>query len=234
MSAFAAQTPGIGFAAATPARARAFAAAHRHTAAVRWLKRLIVLVMVGGTAGLVLSAIYDPFRVLPVAVSMGDVSLSGTRITMDLPKLSGFRNDGRPYQVTAKSASQDIRTPGIVDLSEILADVGMADLSRAHVTARTGRYDSAKELLNLHTDVELKADKGYDLKTENVDVDFHAGSMVADQPVTVIMNNGSINANRMVISDNGKRLLFEGQVRSVLLPAAAAVAEAKKLKGAEP
>jgi lipopolysaccharide export system protein LptC len=234
MTAATAENSSIRLGRGAPGRAGAFAAARRHTAFVRWLKRLIVLVIAGGTAALILSAIFDLFRVLPAAVSVSDVSLSGTRITMELPKLSGFRNDGKPYQVTAKSAAQDIRTPGIVDLSELLADVGMADSSRAHVTARNGRYDSSKELLNLNTDVELKADKGYDLKTENVDIDFHAGSLVADKPVSVLMNNGSINASRMVISDNGKRLMFEGNVRSVLLPAATAAEEAQKLKGTEP
>ena len=234
MTVVTADISGAGFGVAPPSRAPAFAAARRHSARVRWLKRLLAALLVGGTAALVLSAIFDPFRVLPANISVGEVNLSGTRITMDLPKLSGFRNDGRPYQVTAKSAAQDIRTPGIVELSDLEADIGMADKSRAHVTARNGRYDSGKELLNLNTDVQLKADNGYDVKLENADIDFHAGSMVSDRPVSVVMNNGSIKANRMVISDNGKRLMFEGNVRSVLLPAAAAVEEAKKLKGSQP
>lgn len=215
-------------------RAPAFAAARRHSARVRWAKRGLLLAMIGGTAALILSAIFDPFRILPANISVGEINLSGTRITMDLPRLSGFRNDGRPYQVTAKSAAQDIRTPGIVDLSDLQADIGMADKSRAHVTAQNGRYDSGRELLNLNTAVELKADNGYDVKLETADINFHAGSMVSDKPVTVVMTNGSIKADRMVISDNGKRLMFEGNVRSVLLPAAAALEDAKKLKGGQP
>lgn len=215
-------------------RLPAFAAARRHSLRVRRAKRGLALAMAGGTAALILSAVFDPFRILPVNISVGEINLSGTRITMDLPKLSGFRNDGRPYQVTAKSAAQDIRTPGIVDLTDLQADIGMADKSRAHVTAQNGRYDSGKELLNLNTAVELKADNGYDVKLETADIDFHAGSMVSDKPVTVVMTNGSIKSDRMVISDNGKRLLFEGNVRSVLLPAAAAVEDAKKLKGGQP
>ena len=215
-------------------RVAAFAASRRHSARVRWLKRFIVVAMAGGCAWLAISAIYDPFRVLPSSISVGEVNLSGTRITMDLPRLSGFRNDGRPYQVTAKSASQDIKTPSLVELSDLEADVGMADKSRAHVTARNGHYDSAKELLNLNTDVELKADNGYDVKLETADIDFHAGSLLSERPVSVTMSNGSITANRMMITDNGKRLTFEGNVRSILLPAAAAADDARKLKGSQP
>ena len=229
-----AATDASGLAVLPAGRAPAFAAARRHSSRVRWAKRGLLLALIGGTAGLILSAIFDPFRILPANVSVGEINLSGTRITMDLPKLSGFRNDGRPYQVTAKSAAQDIRTPGIVDLSDLQADIGMADKSRAHVTARNGRYDSGKELLNLNTAVELKADNGYDVKLETADIDFHAGTMVSDRPVTVVMNNGSIKADRMVISDNGKRLMFEGNVRSVLLPADPALENAKKLKGGQP
>ena len=234
MTAIAAGTSGPVFGPAAEGRAQAFVQAKRHTSRVRWLRRAIVMAIVGASAALVLGAVYDPFRILPVGISMGDLNLNGTRITMELPKLSGFRNDGRPYAVTAKSATQDIRAPGIVDLSELKADIGMADKSRAQVVAQSGHYDSGKELLNLSTGVELTSDKGYVIKLESVDIDFHAGTMVSEQPVSVVMNNGSINSNRMLISENGKRLLFEGKVRSILLPAAEAVEANRKLKGNAP
>ena len=232
-----AASPSVSFPGSGPfyeRRARAFAAARRHTLAVRWLKRGLVLGMVAGSAGLVLSAIFDPFRVLPSSVSIGEVNLSGTRITMDLPKLSGFRNDGRPYQVTAKSASQDVRAPGLVDLLDLRADIGMADKSRAQVSAHNGRYDSGKEMLNLNSDVVLKSDSGYDVRLQSVDIDFHAGALVSDRPVSVTMHNGSIKADRMAITDNGKHLTFEGNVHSLLLPAPEAVEAEQKLKGAQP
>ena len=232
-----AASPAIELARLSPAaqrRAWAFAAARRHTLAVRWLKRGLALAMMVGSAGLVVSAIFDPFRVLPSSVTIGDVNLSGTRVTMDLPKLMGFRNDGRPYEVTAKSATQDIRAPGLVDLLDLRADVGMADKSRAQVSAHQGHYDSGKELLNLNSDVVLKSDSGYDVLLQSVDIDFHAGSMISDRPVRVTMRNGSIKADRMAITDNGKHLTFEGNVRSVLLPATADSKADTKAKDTQP
>lgn len=216
------------------ARVQEVAAARRHTRQVRWLRRGLLLGLAGGTAALVLGAMFDPFRVLPAGVSMGDINLNGTRITMDLPKLTGFRNDGRPYSVTASTATQDIRAPGLVDLTDIKADIGMADKSRARVVAETGHYDSGKELLNLSTGVVLTSDSGYDVRLDRVDIDFHAGTMVSDRPVKVVMNTGSIAADSMLISENGKRLLFTGKVHSVLQPSPDAVAANQKLKGSQP
>ena len=232
-----AMSPRIEFAPSWPADhrlGRALAAARRHSATVRWLKRGLIFAMIAAPAGLALSAIYDPFRVLPASVTIGAINLSGARVTMDLPKLAGFRNDGRPYQVTAKSATQDIRTPGLVDLLDLQADIGMADKSRAQVSARNGHYDSGKEMLNLNSDVVLKSDSGYDVQLQSVDIDFHAGALTSDRPVSVTMRNGSIKADRMTITDNGKHLSFEGNVHSLLLPATADAKGNKAAKGAQP
>ena len=35
---------------------------------------------------------------------------------MESPKLTGFRNDNRPYEVTATQALQDVKKPNIVEL----------------------------------------------------------------------------------------------------------------------
>ena len=215
-------------------RARAFVRARRHSARVRWLRRGLYLACVSCTAGLVLGAIFDPFRVLPAGLSMGDINLNGSRITMDLPKLTGYRNDGRPYSVTATTATQDIRVPGIVDLTDLRADVGMSDKSRAKVEAQSGHYDSGKELLSLSTAVKLTSDNGYNVRLDHVDIDFHAGTMVSDRPVSVVMSNGSIDADSMLISENGKRLAFTGKVRSILQPDPEAVAANRQLKGSQP
>jgi len=35
--------------------------------------------------------------------SLGTLSLSGTRLTMEAPKLSGFTDDNRAYNITAET-----------------------------------------------------------------------------------------------------------------------------------
>ena len=50
-----------------------------------------------------------PCSELPV--DLGKLVVSGTKITMEQPRLSGFTNDARAYEFTADAAAQDITKP---------------------------------------------------------------------------------------------------------------------------
>src|SRR5689334_12303805 len=92
---------------ARPPRARAYAQARRHSVRVRILRKVIPL----GTAvaiGIVLVITFgDPLGRV-AGLTLGPISVSGTKITMENPRLSGFRKDARPYEVTAVAALQDV------------------------------------------------------------------------------------------------------------------------------
>ncbi len=68
---------------------------------------------------------------------------------MELPKLSGFRPDGRPYEVRAKSGVQDVRTPKVIELNEIEARIRTADDTNVNISAPRGVYDSAADTMAL-------------------------------------------------------------------------------------
>ena len=52
---------------------------------------------------------------LPVYI--GNLVVSGTKITMEKPHLSGFSADRRPYELQAKAAIQDLTDPDHVELA---------------------------------------------------------------------------------------------------------------------
>ena len=64
--------------------------------------------------------------------------ISGTKITMEAPKLSGFTRDQRWYELTAKAAAQDITKPDVVELQEIRAKIEMQDKSTINLSATDG------------------------------------------------------------------------------------------------
>ena len=212
-------------------RARAFDKAKSHSRRVVGAKAAIILGCIFGVSGLVLATIFDPFRALPVSASIGEVKLNGSRVTMDLPKLAGFRKDGRPYQVRAASATQDIKKPNVLDLNDLDADVGMGTGGNAKITAKTGIYDTTREIMTLKTDVRLKTESGYDVLLSVADIDFKAGSVISKEPVRVIMSGGTVDADTMAVADNGKQLTFEGNVRTIFESAASRGETAKGLKG---
>ena len=212
------------------ARAQAFAVASRHSQRVRRFKAAIITGCSLGALGLAAVTIFDPFRALPVSASVGEVKLNGSRVTMDLPKLAGYRRDGRPYQLNAETAVQDVKKPNLLELNLITADLGMGGGANANITAKTGVYDTDREFISLKTDVKVKTDSGYDVTLESADIDFKAGTVVSQEPVKVLMTTGTITADRMSSRDSGKIMVFEGNVHTFFRAADQGEA-AKSLKG---
>lgn len=203
---------------ARPSRASIFAA-RRHSRVVRLLKMLIPLGSVVAIVAVTLVGIYDPFRTLG-AITVGPVSLSGTRITMDQPKLTGFRaKDSKPYEVTADTATQDVKRPTIVELTNINGNVQLESGS-ARVSADAGVYDTQTEKVILRSNVRVRTQDGYDARLNSAFVDFKAGSVKSDDGVDVTFKEGSIAARRLDISDNGHRMTFEDRVKATFKAAA--------------
>jgi lipopolysaccharide export system protein LptC len=199
--------------AAAPRR-RAYAAARRHSARVRLLK---IVIPAGAALGaIVVGAVVflDPFRRMD-GVTMGPLSVSGTKITMENPRLTGYRQDDRPYEVTASAAMQDVRRPALVELKDMRGRLATdAAGGTARLEAATGVFDTQKEQLELKDDVRVRTDAGQDVVLTSASVDFKAGTVVSREPVTVAVPGGSIRADALNVSDGGKVIVFEGRVRS--------------------
>jgi lipopolysaccharide export system protein LptC len=196
-------------------RRAAFVAAHRHSRRVRLIRVGIIAAVALGVAGLA-GALFLGGRKQPEGISLGSIGVEGSRVTMSAPRLTGFRSDSRPYEVTARAATQDIKAPSLIDLQDLDARIGMGDQGSGHVTARKGLYDSVKETLRLTQDVVMRTDRGYELRMSEGDIDFKAGSLVTDNPVEAQMKASTVAADRLRVSDGGRKLVFEGRVRSVL------------------
>ena len=58
-------------------------------------------------------SIFNPFRMLmpKLPVDIGNLVVSGTKITMETPHVAGFSADRRPYELWAKAAIQDLTDP---------------------------------------------------------------------------------------------------------------------------
>ena len=115
---------------------RAFAAARRHSRLVRFLRVAAPVGVVVGVAALIVGAVFHPFRAKIGELSIGEFSVDGAKITMDRPKLTGFRRDGRAYVVNAAKAIQDVTRPTVVELREVDGDLGMADNGSLRIDRR--------------------------------------------------------------------------------------------------
>lgn len=195
-------------------RSRAFSKARRHSRWVRFAKIAIPIGAVLGMTGVGLVAYIDPFRQIE-GLTIGEIGVSGTNVTMESPKLTGFKNDNRPYEVTASAATQDVRKPNFVELKDLKARFVTDDRGgTARLEAAVGVLDTQKERMNLRQDVRVTTDAGQEVKLRSAFVDFKAGTVVSNEPVVVSLGNGLIEAEGLKVTDNGNVMQFTGRVRT--------------------
>jgi lipopolysaccharide export system protein LptC len=207
---------GARFEIVVPQRRDALRTADRHSARVRFLRRTIIIGAAVTTAFITVIALFDPFKHLPISVSVASVHLNGTRVTTEDPKMTGFRKDGRAYEINASSGIQDILDTNVTDLVGVKAKVVMGDDSTARVTAGYGTHDSLHDTMKLRENVHIMNASGYEFIMKSVTMNFKSNDMVTDEPATLLLNGARFDADRMTISDNGHRVTFEGSVKSVI------------------
>jgi lipopolysaccharide export system protein LptC len=198
---------------ANPARARAFRAAARHSARIRWLRRAIVVGAVAGTVGLVWYSYFRASAVGDINFSLENFGISGDKITMQRPRLTGVRRDGKPYDVTAVSGVQNPKDPTRTALTKLDAKLRMADDSDTRITGDTGTYDSSSQVLDLSGDVQIKA-SNFLLSMRSATMNFKTNVFGSNEPVRLDFNNGWIEAESLSSTENGGEISFRGNVRS--------------------
>jgi len=192
---------------------RAFRAARRHSRLVRILRITVPVTVVIGLIIVTLITYFNPLRMLAkLPINIDNLVVSGTKVTMEQPRLAGFTSDARAYELTADTAAQDMTKPDIVELRNIRAKVEMQDKSSMEMTAITGIYDAKGETLKLDREILLRSSTGYQGRLSEALIDIRKGNVVSEHPVEVKMLQGTLNANRLDILDSGDLVRFHGGV----------------------
>ena len=189
--------------------------AARHSRLVRFLRIAVPAAVTLSLASIVLVSIFNPFRALmPELPSMDNLVVSGSKITMESPHLSGYTTpDRRPYDLWAKTATQDLTDSDHVELNTLHSKVLMEDQSTTvTLDARTGIFDNKQQTLDLRKDVFLQTSTGYEARLNQAFVDMNKGTVTSDDPVNVKLTNGTLSADRLRISEGGAVVRFEGNV----------------------
>jgi lipopolysaccharide export system protein LptC len=191
-----------------------FAIAARHSRMVRALRIAVPAAVILAMAAIVAVSVFNPFRLLmpKLPLDLGNLVVSGTKITMESPHLAGYTPDRRPYEVWAKTATQDVTDPDHVDLKALRARVLMEDQSTVTLDARTGLMDTKQQLLDLRKDIFLQTSSGYEARLSQAFVDIGKGTVTSDEHVDVKLLNGTLTADKLRITGGGEVVRFEGNV----------------------
>lgn len=214
-------------------RQAAFSAARRHTRIVRLLRRVIPVGVCVAVLGLLVVPFLKPLSGV-ASLSLSAVGISGGKVKMDTPRLSGYRKDNRPYEVTAEAALQEIRNPTQVELQQLTARLQMEREGWVTVNAKSGLFDTQKEKLRLVDDVHVRTENGHDIRMRTADVDFKGGTVVSKEPVKVSLGTTTVDADALDVKDNGALIVFQGRVRAFIPNAPAGTIAGPEREGSTP
>jgi lipopolysaccharide export system protein LptC len=191
-----------------------FAIAARHSRMVRILRVAVPAAVTLAMAAIVGISVFNPFRLLmpKLPIDVGNVVVSGTKITMESPHMSGYTADQRPYEMWAKTATQDLTDPDHVELKTLRAKVLTEDGSTVTLDARTGMFDNKLQTLDLHKDIFMQTTTGYEARLSQAFVDMGKGTVTSEEHVDVKLTNGTLSSDRLRITGGGEVVLFEGNV----------------------
>ncbi|MFA1622212.1 LPS export ABC transporter periplasmic protein LptC [Rhizobium mongolense] len=195
---------------ARPVRS-AYAAALFHSARVRRLKILLPVAAV--IISLAFIAVSMVRAYLPENLKIEGAKIENGKIVMEKPAIAGRNADGINYSMLAERALQDIKNPNLITLETIKAAVPVNDDLIARVEAATADYDRSTDNLALRDPFTILLSNGLTAKFQSAKLDIKGGKMTTDDPIEIQKDGASIVAQSLKMTDKGRVITFEGNVR---------------------
>ncbi|MEQ8299546.1 MAG: hypothetical protein RH945_03295 [Hyphomonas sp.] len=144
------------------------------------------------------------------------VKISGEEVvTMLNPRFTGRDSTGQSFTITAEAARRKELTANAVDLVGPI----MRDAAGSEVRAPSGMYDRDAGILELYDDVVITDASGYSFKTAAARVHVGKDWVEGLSPLEGKGPLGDIRSDSYEILDGGNRVVFQGNVKTVIYPA---------------
>jgi lipopolysaccharide export system protein LptC len=141
----------------------------------------------------------------------------GDAVTMINPRFTGRDSNGQVFTITA-DAAQRRRTEGAaVDLVNPVMRDGLG----SELKAPTGYYNRDTGILELYEAVNISDSAGYAFQSEGARLILGEKRVEGLSPLSGKGPLGDIRSDSYEILDGGNRVVFEGNVRTVIYPAPA-------------
>ncbi len=160
-----------------------------------------------------------PPRVGPGVVFAPGAGTATENLGMERARYTGLDRRQQPFVVTAGSVTPAGKDLDRVLLTDLQADMTLANGAWASLLATSGTFDRTLRTLELSGAVDIYADNGLELHTHGAFVDIGNGTAVGKTLVNGQGSFGLLRATGFEIRDRGERLLFSGRVKLTIYPA---------------
>jgi lipopolysaccharide export system protein LptC len=144
----------------------------------------------------------------PVAVSP---QMSGTNTV-----IHGFDKNGLGYAITSVTAVQDETNKDVAHLGSPTGVFERSTGGKLKLNSQTAIYNSKTKALNLEGQVVFEQQGRYKATMDKAALNVDTMDLSSQSPVHVELSNGSVDADHLEISENGKKTLFTGHVKANL------------------
>ncbi|SOE17969.1 lipopolysaccharide export system protein LptC [Hoeflea halophila] len=189
-----------------------------HSRLVRVLKVLLPLSAALVVVAFVVVSLLD--NLVPEGVGIDSVVVRDGKLVMQNPVMSGQSSDARPYTVRAVRAIQDLSAAHVIVLEDIVADLPAPNDSTAVLNAASGTFDRRAQTILFDKPLSVSTDDGMTVNLQNADVDMANGGLVSNAPVSISSGDASVVAQSMQMTDKGRVIIFQDQVRMTINPSA--------------
>ena len=192
---------------------RAMAKYGRHSRFVSFMKFVLPLGAMAllGTV-LFYSGIFDKHDKLDI--TFREIASLNNDLRMVSPRVNGLDNAGKPYLLTADTATQSKANPSQVTLDNVQADLKLTDGDEwVSLSSTSGLLDTETKLITFGTKIDVYASTGYEFHGETGSVNFSKGTFSTDDPVTGHGPSGTLRADRMTADSEKREMIFVGHVK---------------------
>lgn len=203
---------GVGLVRSDSDRALAFRQAARHSRFVRVMRKGLPAVALAMLALYFVSSRLS-FSFGGLEASVGSIELNRDSLRMVNPKLEGADKKKGSYVITADFAEQNVKTPSLIELNAIKAELNSPTKGWSRLSAEKGKYDTKSEQLVIENDIRIATSSGMSGLLQHAAIDMKAQTLKSDAPVAFDLVNGTVRAAGMELQSSERILTFRGNVR---------------------
>ena len=141
-----------------------------------------------------------------------------SEVTVRDVKFDGKDKKGRPYSITADSASHADGDDRHIALKKPIADIVMASGAYVALIANDGVLDRDADVVTLNGDVTLFHDNGMSFQTDSATIDLDAKTAEGKDVVEGQNGDGELVSQGFRVLDDGDTIVFTGQAYMKIYP----------------
>ncbi|MDD3029512.1 MAG: LPS export ABC transporter periplasmic protein LptC [Alphaproteobacteria bacterium] len=137
-------------------------------------------------------------------------------LVIDNLRYSGTDSKNQPYSLMAAQATRPSSLEGIYDLKKPEGEITLNNGTWIDTKADYGRYDEKGKKLWLGGNVQIFNNKGYQVTTEEAQINLNNNDAWGDKDVLIQGNFGTVRGEGFRFLDSGRTVIIEGPGKAVL------------------